>query len=255
MNASDPEPETDPQPDAAPESGRPDGDTAEAGRSTAGPDGAAGGDRVEMADARSDAAPRPPHPSDIVFDENRVDTYELTLAPADLQKLNADPTAEQYVPAMLKVGAEDVGRVGVRYKGFATTLRACVSTGQITCKKLSYKIKVDAYEPEKRFHALKHIVLNSLIRDDTLLHERLAYRLFRDAGIMAPRAGHAWVSVNGQAKGLFGLAEQIDGRFTDYRFPKGQGDGNLYKQVWPRSLDPMYYSKGQRTNEGIVPPT
>jgi hypothetical protein len=66
------------------------------------------------------------------------------------------------------------------------------------------------------------------------------------------------VVVNGEYRGLYGVTEQVDGRFSDYWFPKGEGDGNIYKETWPTNRDSNYYARQQKTNEndpGKVPPT
>ena len=68
--------------------------------------------------------------------------------------------------------------------------------------------------------------------DPSKLRERLGYSLFREMDIVAPRAVHARVYINGEYHGLFAAVEQVDGRFTANRFPN-DGDGNLYKQLWP----------------------
>jgi hypothetical protein len=230
---------------------------------------------VADAAAPADRTPAPPdalaaapdvmrtHASDVVFDEKRVATYQLTIAPQDWQTLLKTP--REYVPAMLVVEGEDVGRVGVKFFGNTTLSRCMGANGAIDltkCSKMSYKVKVDQFDPDKRYRGLKHLSFPNMYGDPTLLRERLSYKLWRDMGVIAPRSVHAKLTINGESKGLFTLTEVVDGRFTDYWFPKGQGDGNLYKQVWPVSKDPNYYIKGnniiaggQRTNEGVVPPT
>jgi hypothetical protein len=215
-----------------------------------------GGAAPQAGSAADAAPPTPTHASDYVFDDARLDTYTLTVAPADWQKLQDTILMEQYVPATLRVGDVDIGKVGVRYKGYFTTLRGCLdAAGKIICKKMSFKVKIDEYEPGKRYRGLKHLMFNSMKADDTLLHERLAYKLFRDMGVLAPRCTHAKLVINGEAKGLFSFPEAIDGRFLDVQFPANQGNGNLYKEVWPQSADPKFYEAGQKTNEGMMPPT
>jgi hypothetical protein len=181
---------------------------------------------------------------------------------ADLKTMNDTALMEQYVPAQLKVGDEDVGQVGLRYKGGYASFRACFVNGVNTCTKLSYKVDFAEYNDRKRYYGLKKINLHSQKLDPTHLHERLAYKMYRQHGIVAPRSAHARVYVNGEHRGLFGLTEVVDGRFTDHRWP-GDGDGNLYKEVWPQSSDPKAYIAGQKTNEPdptdptkkVVPPT
>jgi hypothetical protein len=212
--------------------------------------------------AAATSDPRRAHASDFVFDDTRLRHYEIAVSAADWQTLLRKP--REYVPAGLKADGEDVGLVGLRLMGNTTLSRCVGGDGAIDtrkCPKLSYKIKIDQYEPSKRYYGLKKLSFPSMYGDPTLLRERLAYKLFRDMGVVAPRSVHATLSLNGEPRGLFALTEVVDGRFTDHAFPKGDGDGNLYKQVWPVSRDPTYYikgntfvSSGQRTNEGLVPP-
>jgi len=64
------------------------------------------------------------------------------------------------------------------------------------------------------------------------MRERLGYSLYRDMDLLAPRAVHARVYINGEYHGLFVAVEEVDGRFAANRFPSS-GDGNLYKEIWP----------------------
>jgi hypothetical protein len=203
----------------------------------------------------ADAAPEPSPLSDwasdgdaaLVFEEEQVHTYELTLSEEAWADLKAHAIEEQYTPATLSVAGELVGEVGLRFKGSSGTLRRCVSNGTLTCPKLSMKLKFDEVEPTRRFFGLKRLNFNSMFSDASHLHERLAYRLFREMGVVAPRAGHARLVVNGESLGLFSLVEAIDGRFTDDHFEGG--DGNLYKEQWPDTTNPETLSQRLETNE------
>jgi len=68
--------------------------------------------------------------------------------------------------------------------------------------------------------------------DPSKVRERLGYSLFRDMDVLAPRAVHARVYINGQYSGLYAAVEEGDGRFTANRFPNS-GNGNLYRDLWP----------------------
>lgn len=185
-----------------------------------------------------DAAPPVVAPSSSawVFADQEVRTYELEMDPAEWADLLVHAREEQYRAATLRVEGEPIGQVGLRFKGGISSLLNCVDgAGNVKCSKLSLKIKFDEYEPGRRFHGLKRINFHAL-REGSLLRERLAYRLFREMGVEAPRAVHAWVVMNGEPLGLYGLVENIDGRFTDEHFERG--DGNLYKEQWPGAVDP-----------------
>ncbi|HKO91066.1 MAG TPA: CotH kinase family protein, partial [Polyangiaceae bacterium] len=189
-------------------------------------------------------------PSDWVFDEAELRSYELTLDPAAWETLQQNALDEQYAEADLRIDDIFMARVGLRFKGSLGTLASCFADdGTPRCSKLSMKLKFDEYLPEQRFFGLKRLNFNSMVLDPSLLRERLAYRLFRELGIVAPRAVHARLSVNGESLGVFSLVEAVDGRFTDDHFVGG--DGNLYKEAWPDTDDTDFLDRHLETNEDL----
>lgn len=189
----------------------------------------------------------PSSSADWVFDEEQVRTYELELGATEWAELQARALDEEYVAAQLSVDGELVGQVGLRFKGNAGTLARCARPGALICPKVSMKIKFDEFEPEQRWQGFKRLNFNSMLSDPTYLRERLAYQLFREMGVPAPRAGHARLVVNGEDRGVYSLVEDIDGRFTDDRFEKG--DGNLYKEQWPTTSSARTLTERLETNE------
>lgn len=189
--------------------------------------------------------------SDEVFRDDVLRTYELTFTDEDWAELQRTATQELYVPVMLSVEGKQIGKVGVRYKGAFGTLQGCFKDGEQVCRKLSMKVKLDEYQPDLRFYGLKKLNFHSSLRDGSHLHERLGYKLFREFGVLAPRSAHARIEINGVYKGLYNLTEEVDGRFTDYRFEGQEGQGTVYKEAWPAfSQEPSYYADAQQTNEG-----
>ncbi|HET9931127.1 MAG TPA: CotH kinase family protein, partial [Polyangiaceae bacterium] len=190
------------------------------------------------ADGQNELAERDPAE---LYDWDHVPTFELSLPPGEFEHLLATAADEVYTRASLTFDQKPIGDVGLRFKGSVGTLESCFDAqGNLTCPKLSMKLGFDEYVPSTRFFRQKRLNLHSMVRDDTKLHERLAYDLYRSMGIVAPRSAWAVVKVNGESLGLFSMVEQIDGRFTANRWP-GAGDGNLYKEAWPLSTDAQYY--------------
>jgi hypothetical protein len=177
--------------------------------------------------------------SDYIFDQNKLHTFELNLPASSLAFLDADPAKEQYVEGSLTFEGETISPVGIRYKGSIGGFVGCVSgsdwnnpSGRKTCPKLSMKVKINWEEnAETKFYKLKKLQFHSMNLDPTQMRDRLGYHLFREMGVPAPRSVHARLMVNGEYVGVFALVEQIDGRFT--RFNYENGEGNLYKEVWP----------------------
>ena len=192
------------------------------------PDLAADAARFGVNQTRSD-------PRGYVFDLEQVRTYSIEMAPAELERLRANPRAEQYVRASLRLDGEVWADVGVRYKGFFGLLFTCFDErGRQLCPKLAYKIKFNEYEQRQRFYGMKRLNFHPMKDDAAQMREVLSYELFREFGVIAPRSVYARLELNGEPLGLFTLTEDIDDRFMADRFSDG-GEGVLYKEVWPTS--------------------
>ena len=186
--------------------------------------------------------------SSYIFDQDTLHTFNLHLPISDLAKINANPAAEQYVEGMMIFEGDTISPVGVRYKGSVGAFVNCVSgndwaepSGHKTCTKLSMKVKINWEGREEKFFKLKKLQFHSQNNDDSQMHERLGYWLFRQMGVPSPRSVHARLNINGTYVGLFALTEQIDGRFVKRKFD--DEDGNLYKEIWPLNMDGVPYSE------------
>ncbi len=191
---------------------------------------------------------------DNVFSEDEVKSYYLTFSDAEYAKLMDMSTLlldqwtvneDRYVEASLRIGETNLASIGVRFKG-QFSIWGCVddATGKRrvrvepyfgnidVCQRFSMKLDFDRYDEGSRLDGLKKLNLHAMSADLSKMRERLGYSLFRDMDLLAPRAVHARVYVNGEYSGLYAAVEEVDGRFTANRFP-GSGDGNLYKEIWP----------------------
>ncbi len=178
-------------------------------------------------------------PRNVVFDIATVRTYNILLGEAEAAALKADPTAEVYVRGAVEIDGRRFDPIGVRYKGFFGVLRACFVEGRQVCPKLSWKLRFDEYEPSLRYEGLKRLNFHAMNGDDAQMREILSYEVFRDAGVVAPRAVYARLELNGEPLGLFTLTEDIDDRFVADRF-RDRGRGVLYKEVWPGRIDTLW---------------
>lgn len=187
--------------------------------------------------------------ADTLFETDSVPVFELSMPDAAWDRLQEQAILERYTQANLTFNGRDIGEIAVRFKGAFGSLVLCFDEeGNLTCPKLSMKLKFSEYEENKRFFGLKRLNLHSMARDESKLREKISYKLFRDMDIPAPRSSWARLVVNGESLGLFSLVEQVDGRFTDDRF-EGGGDGNLYKETWPATDVEGYFEDGIDTNE------
>ena len=201
--------------------------------------------------------------SDYIFDDDKLPTFELKLPASSLKRIDDNPTAEEYVEGSLIFEGDTISPVGIRYKGSIGAFVGCLSgtdwanpSGYKTCTKLSMKVKINWEGREEKFFGLKKLQFHSQNNDKSQMRDRLAYWLFREMGVPAPRSIHARLLINGTYVGLFALVEQIDGRFTRYNY--NDGKGNLYKEIWPLTPDgapfpAQTYLNNLKTNEDENP--
>ena len=200
----------------------------------------------------------PEDDASFLFDSKEILTFELDVDPSNMEFLNSDPVAEEYVPATLRYQGEEFAEVGLRYKGSIGSFVGCTEvfgfppSGAKTCPKLSMKVKINHTDNSLRFNGLKKLQFHAMNSDDTQMREMLSYYLFRAMGIPAPRTVPMRLLINGEMAGVFLLVEQIDGRFTRSRFGDG-GKGNLYKEVWPMHSNDARYLEALETNEDDGP--
>ena len=192
-------------------------------------------------------------PRAAIFIPSRIYRYDFSMTAADSLLMEKSALAEEYVPATFTYNNTNFGAVGLRYKGSEYSLPNCFESDgtrkiKDVCKKISLKIKFDKYNDTLRFYSMKLLNLHSMSADQSKMHDMLAYRLFREMGITAPRCAYANVYINSVHQGLFIAVEAIDGRMMKARWPEDP-DGNLYKEVWPRTEDSGYYLYGLQTNE------
>lgn len=73
--------------------------------------------------------------------------------------------------------------------------------------KAAFKLK---FKKTERFLGLRKMTLNNMVEDPSMVHETLAYSLFRAAGVPASRTGFAYLRVNGEDFGVYLDIETLD---------------------------------------------
>lgn len=138
----------------------------------------------------------------------------LTIPPAQWAALQADP--DTYVPVTLTYDGRAYGPVGVHLKG--------MQSFEPIDAKPSLHINIDKFVDDATFFGLKDITLNNMHSDPSMMHERMAYWVARQAGgIPASRANHAQLTVNGQPYGLYTNVETVKKRILRRWFPSDAG--------------------------------
>jgi len=135
----------------------------------------------------------------------------------------------EYVHGHATIDGQTVRNIGIRYKGNGTYFDGARGG------KVSLKLDFAEYVKGQRLGRLKKLNLHSNITDATWMNEVLAFQLFRDAGVPAPRTSYArvYISVDGRQErayaGLYSLVENPDEEFVTARgLPK---TGAIFKPV------------------------
>jgi spore coat protein H len=154
-----------------------------------------------------------------------------------------------YAKSQLEFDGQRLADVGIRFKGNASY---AVSEGAL---RRPIKFVTDKFVPGQSLAKLTTFNLNPAAFDPSLLREHLAFSIFRDAGLPAPRTAYAllYATVPGtydrEYLGLYVLVEEVDdGPFLKNHF--GDGAGLLLKPEGFRGL-PYYgddFAQYQRYN-------
>lgn len=135
-----------------------------------------------------------------------------------------------YVHGDLDFGGQRFRDVAVRFKGNGTFLDAR-SSG-----KLPLKVDLNKYVKGQKLAGVTTLNLHNNYTDPGWMNEVLSYRLYRDAGVPAPRSSYArvFVTVTGQFErryaGLYTLAENVDDNFFQARLGAAAA-GTILKPV------------------------
>ena len=147
-----------------------------------------------------------------------------------------------YFKADLTIEGIEIKSVGVRKKGLF---------GSADSERPSLKVKFDEFENQDPFKGLSRLTLNNNLQDTSQLSQYLSYRLFRKAGIHAPRSNFARVTVNGQYLGVYSNVESMKKPFLKKSF--GDKTGNLYEgtltDFHPKTIDKIEVKTNEAEND------
>jgi CotH kinase protein/Lamin Tail Domain len=167
----------------------------------------AAGDPPEMIPAAGDQ-------SDNVLGYDLQPQFDLQISDDGINSLRSAP--QTWVQATLTFEGRGYGPIGVNLKG--------TSSFQPIDQKPAFRVKIDQFAKSARFFGLKEFLLNNMVQDQSMIHERLAYWLGRQVGgIPTPRCNHAWVTMNGTALGLYATVEEAKDQMMAYSFTDSSG--------------------------------
>ena len=138
-----------------------------------------------------------------------------------------------YVPAEVFYNGKEWYKVGVRFKG-NSSLQSTWGSGIL---KLAFKMNFDKYEDDypqienQRFYGFKKFSLKNNYADKSMLREKVAADVFKNAGLAVSHTAFYTLYVDHgdgpEYFGLYTLVEEVDNTVIDTQF--SSDDGNLYK--------------------------
>ena len=138
-----------------------------------------------------------------------------------------------FVPGEVLYEDKEWYRVGLRFKG-NSSLKSSWENGIL---KLSFKLDFDEFEDDypqidnQRFYGFKKLSLKNNYADRSMLREKVATDVFRNAGLASSHAALYTVYVDHgdgpQYFGVYTVVEEVDDTLIDTQFD--DNDGNLYK--------------------------
>ena len=153
------------------------------------------------------------------FGWDAVRNIEITLSTQAQESLDEFPA--EYVMGTISLDGEVMGDVGVRLKGKWGSFRPLT-------EKAAFLIKFNEFVSGQNFVGMKKLALNNMVQDASMMHEQLAYLLFRESNVPSSRTGYAWVRVNNEDYGLYTTVEVVDNDHFRMAWFGGE-EGYLYE--------------------------
>lgn len=153
-------------------------------------------------EARADDAAAP------IYDPGSVAAIELQLPQASIEALEADPEGA-YQPGTFSLATDATPGGGGTFsapQAMEIRLKGSASFKPLSGK-AAFKIKFPKSGP---FLGLRKMTLNNMVEDPSMIHETLAYDVYREAGVPASRTGFAYLRINGVDYGVYLNIENLD---------------------------------------------
>jgi hypothetical protein len=155
-----------------------------------------------------------------LFDSPSLLQISLEIAPPALAALRTNADNHAYVRCSFREGSLWLTNVGIHCKG--DTAR------QLLSGRPDFTITFDKFVRGQAFRGQSRLILQGSREDPSYLSAPIAFELFRQAGVPAPRCVFARVELNGRDLGLYVINE---GEYRDFlRRHFGNDRGNLYDE-------------------------
>lgn len=177
-----------------------------------------------------------------LYDDSHLARIDITIDTTSLQWIYSNPESDSEQCAVFRFQNnwidEAVDSIGFRLRG---------NTSRESAKK-SFKISFNTFVPGQEFHGVDKLNLNGEHNDPSIIRSKLCFDLFKDIGMVASRANHVLVYINGRYYGLYVSVEHVDDEFLRKAF--SDAGGNLWKCLYPADL--QYKGEDPETYKNLI---
>ena len=188
-----------------------------------------------------------------LFDTSYVHTIDIEIAESDWKDLKENPLDKTKYQVNVTIDGEKIEDVSFATKG-NTSLSSVASDND--SDRYSYKLNFGKFVDGQTYYGLDKLNLNNIYADATYMKDYMSYEIFKEAGVAAPLTSYVFITVNGEAVGLYLAIEEIG---ESYLERTRAGEGDLYK-VETEQLNnaggmkmPMPPNGGQMRENGEMP--
>ena len=161
--------------------------------------------------------------AETLFDTSFVHTIDVAISDEDWADLRQNPLEKTKYEVSVTIDGETLEQVSFATKG-NTSLTAVASDPE--SDRYSFKLNFGKFNKGQTYHGLGKLNLNNLYADATCLKDFLSEEIFRQAGVDAPLVSYVWLTINGEAHGLYIAIEDVS---ESYLARTQDGAGVLYK--------------------------
>lgn len=171
-----------------------------------------------------------------LYDPGRMFVVELHLPQASREGLDAN--SDKYQPGTFRLAETDGTPQGIGAFEPPVNVKIKIK-GSASRRPLSGKSAFKIKFEEEPFRGLRHMTLNNMVEDPSMIHETLAYTVFRGANVPASRTGYAYVYVDGEDYGVHLNIETLDEVALEKKFGSFHPDSqHLYESEYEAEVLP-----------------
>src|SRR5262245_41953110 len=139
------------------------------------------------------------------FDNTVIHNVHIDLDSSDWAALKQNYLDSTYYHANISSDALSAAKVGIRSRG----------RGSRSPDKPNLDVNIDKFVKKNTLAGLRFFVLKANNQDSSVMHEAVAFDLFRKMGLPAPREAPARLYINGQYFGFYTIVEHEDEDFLN----------------------------------------